>query len=57
VSGSPPFVKVALDYYQEYHDKRALPKIEQPVGPAADRYHKLEGLDFWSNIERKYMTR
>ena len=57
VSGSPPFVKVALDYYQEYHDKRALPKVEQPVGPAADRYRKLEGLDFWSDIERKYMTR
>ena len=58
VHGSPPFVKVALEYYQEFHDKRALPKVgwNSPlVGPAAERYHKLEGLDFWSDIEKKYM--
>jgi methylisocitrate lyase len=49
--------KAVLDFYQRFHDTGALPLVSPPEGPNADRLGKLRGLDFWGEVEKKYMLK
>ena len=47
-------LKAALDFYQTYHDTGKVPQILIPQ-PSGEHLRKLRGLDFWNELEKKYV--
>ena len=48
-------LKAALDFYQVYHDTGTVPNILIPQ-PSVARLRKLRGLNFWNELERRYVV-
>jgi methylisocitrate lyase len=61
VTGRVNFVvaEAVLDFYQKFHDTRALPihtfGSKPGKGPSADYLEKLRGPDFWGEVEKRNM--
>jgi 2-methylisocitrate lyase-like PEP mutase family enzyme len=57
VNGGPvdACTKAALIYLQKFYDTGVIPTDVPPEGPSWDNYNKLKGLDFWANLEKKYV--
>jgi len=48
-------MKLALELLQVLHDTGTIKGYNPPGGPSAEFLHKLEGLDFWERLEKKYV--
>jgi len=48
-------MKLALELLQVLHDKGTIKGYTPLGGPSAEFLHKLEGLDFWERLEKKYV--
>jgi hypothetical protein len=48
-------MKLALELLQTLHDKGTIEGYNPPGGPSSQLLHKLENLDFWEGLEKKYV--
>lgn len=48
-------MKLALELLQVLHDEGTIKGYNPPGGPSAEFLHRLEGLDFWEGLEKKYV--
>jgi hypothetical protein len=48
-------MKLALELLQVLHDEGTIKGYTPPGGPSAEFLHRLEGLDFWEGLEKKYV--
>jgi 2-methylisocitrate lyase-like PEP mutase family enzyme len=48
-------MKLALELLQVLHDTGTIKGYHPQGGPSADFLHRLEGLDFWEGLEKKYV--
>ena len=49
-------MKLALELLQVLHDTGTIDGYHPPGGPSAEFLHRLEGLDFWEGLEKKYVS-
>ena len=48
-------MKLALELLQVLHDTGTIKGYHPQGGPSAEFLHRLEGLDFWEGLEKKYV--
>ena len=48
-------MKLALELLQVLHDTGTIKGYNPQGGPSAEFLHRLEGLDFWEGLEKKYV--
>jgi 2,3-dimethylmalate lyase len=48
-------MKVALELLQVLHDTGSIKGYHPADGPSSEFLHKMEGLDFWEGLEKKYV--
>ena len=48
-------MKLALELLQVLHDNGTIKGYNPQGGPSAEFLHRLEGLDFWEGLEKKYV--
>ena len=49
-------MKLALELLQVLHDSGTIKGYNPQGGPSAEFLHRLEGLDFWEGLEKKYVS-